>query len=793
MQIKKKNLIPIIDSRNVINPKKSIFYAIKGPQNDGHNYIEELYSFGVRHFVIDNNTYNYQKFDDATFKLVPSTIKELQLQAKNYRKKFNFPVIGITGSNGKTIVKEWLSQLLSSKYIVAKSPRSFNSQVGVPLSIFEVKKYHNLGVFEAGISKPLEMENLASIIQPSIGILTNIGTAHDEGFINKNQKIEEKTKLFKHCNTIIYRADDNDVNRKLELLKVNKLSWSLNKNIAEVTFSKKENQIIITSKKYNLNAFSIPFEFNDIASLENICHCICCLLLLQYNINEISSLIAKVNPVSMRMEVKKGIKNCLIIDDSYNNDLLGFKTALDIFNQNKQLKRRTVILSDIYQTGINEKELYTQVNSFLEAFKVSKLIGVGEKISQNKEVFTPEKQFYKTTEELLNNSLHFENEIILIKGARTFKFEKISHILTEKQHKAYLDINLTALINNLNFYKSKLLPKTKIMVMVKAFAYGSGSEEIANILQYNRVDYLAVAYADEGVKLRKKGIVIPIMVINPDKSDFFNLVKYKLEPEIYSLKLLHEWINFNSPSKKPVIHIKLDTGMHRLGFDKIEIKETVQLIVKHKLKIASIFSHLATADQNANKKFSQKQITLFKSITTYFEEKTKQKPIKHILNSSGIINHNNAQFDMVRLGIGLYGIDPTLQNKLENVSSFYGQISQIKKVKKGDSIGYGRSIILSEDKKIATINVGYADGISRHFSNGKLTFHLNGKTAKSIGNICMDMFMADITGIECDEGDEVEIFGIHNNINILAKNIGTIPYEILTSISERVKRIYYKE
>lgn len=787
-----ENLIPLIDSRKLVSPSESIFFAIKGPQNDGHKYISFLYNEGVKHFVIENDLTPFSSFPKAHFYKVNSSVECLQEYTADYRENFKIPVIAITGSNGKTIVKEWLSQLLSLKYSVAKSPRSYNSQVGVPLSIFEIKPFHDIGVFEAGISLHGEMPKLERVIKPSIGIFTNIGSAHDQGFESRTQKIDEKLTLFNNCEILIFRNDDKLISDRINFKRLNTLSWSLNDNKADINFKVIKNEINIESKKYQILKQNLVLPPSASRSIENICHCIATLIYLDFSFDEIKESLNKITPVSMRMEVKQGINNCVIIDDTYNNDLYGLKTALELFEQNNQQQLRTVILSDLFQSGLSDDELYQEVNTLLNAFKINKLIAVGEHISNYG--FDPNTEKFKSTEEFLNNIPDFKSEVILVKGARKFHFEKIVKSLTEKQHRAYLDINLNALVANLNFYREQLDPSTKIMVMVKAFAYGSGSNEVANLLQYNRIDYLAVAYADEGVELRKNGITIPIMVMNPNKEDFGNLLKYDLEPEIYSLNLLDNWTAFiQNKDGIPNLHLKLDTGMHRLGFELSDVEKLIEKINYHNLNISSIFSHLASADDNTENDFTNKQIDIFEKIASEISTGINQHPLYHILNSSGILAHPEAQFNMVRLGIGLYGYDPTNKKKLQVVASLYAQISQIKTVSQGDTIGYSRSFKANRDMQIGTINIGYADGISRQLSNGKGKVWINGQTAPIVGNVCMDMIMVDLTGIDCEVGDQVEIFGSHIPLTEIADSLNTISYEILTSISERVKRIYFRE
>lgn len=785
------NLIPLIDSRKLIHPNRSIFYAISGAQNNGHHYIQELYQKGVRHFVIEDPHFSTDTIPEARITIVESTINALQKAATTYRNRFNIPIIGITGSNGKTIVKEWLSELLHEKYVVAKSPRSYNSQVGVPLSVFGLQPFHTIGIFEAGISQAHEMEKLQPIINPSIGILTNIGTAHDEGFEHNAEKIREKLILFKHAKHLIYRNENEFINTEVKALNIPLISWSLT-GAANIEFTLNNHQLMINSRLFDCKDETITIPFTDNASVENICHCIAAMLHLQFSVSEINRKIAHLRPVSMRMEVKKAINNCRVIDDSYNNDLAGLQTALELFEASNPTLKRTVILSDVLQSGIPDDKLYQQVNDLLVARNVTRLIGVGKRISKFESTFKINNTFYASTEEMLKGGEKFDSEIILVKGARNFTFEKIVRSLLEKQHRATLEINLDALTQNLNFYRSRLKESTKIMVMVKAFAYGSGGEAVANMLQFSRIDYLAVAYADEGVELRKHGIRLPIMVMNPTPSDFENLVKYNLEPEIYSVTLLQQWISQrNNDNIK--IHLKLDTGMHRLGVEEKDLNEVLALIQKHQVKVASVFSHLAHADHNDGKEFTARQLQSFQRMIENTETHIHPKPLFHLLNSSGILNYPEAQYDMVRLGIGLYGFDPTYSQELATVTRFIGRVSQVKEVQKGDFVGYGNAAKAVENMTIATINVGYADGFSRQFSHGIGKVWINNTLAPVFGNVCMDMIMVNVSGIACLEGDEVEIFGPNISIIKLADELDTIPYEILTSVSQRVKRIYFHE
>ena len=787
-----EKLLPIIDSRKVIYPSKSIFFAITGERHNGHDYIDDLYKKGVRNFVIEDDTFDTSLYD-ARFILSTSTIHELQKYARQKRLQFQLPTIGITGSNGKTIVKEWLSELLFEDEIVVKSPRSYNSQVGVPLSVWQIESYHTLGIFEAGISQKGEMEKLEAVIEPTIGIFTNIGSAHDDGFDSLEQKIVEKLKLFKNTEKVIYHKEDDLLNEVIVEKELNTLSWSFYTE-ADVNFKYTHYELILNSEKMGVQDEKLKIRFSDKAYIENLCHCIVFLLFKRYSLKEIQKKIYDLNVIPMRLEVKKGINNCQLIDDTYNNDLGGLQTALDFLNQQSQKTKKTVILSDILQTGLTNKQLCNEVSRLIDANNIERFVGIGE-ISNYKYLFNCECSFYLSTEDFLSSDEVFANESILIKGARSFCFEKIVKKMSAQQHSTVLEINLNALEYNYNYYKSLLLPTTKVMVMVKAHAYGSGSDEIAKILQYNGVNYLAVAYADEGVELRKKGVTVPIMVMNSTERDFPNLLKFKLEPEIYSFKLMYEWISFiDGLDNTSKIHLKIDTGMHRLGFEKEDVSELAKLIRKYAISIASVFTHLAGADDKAHNDFTEKQIDEYKEVCGLLEEDTGQVFIKHALNSSGIISFPNHQMDMVRLGIGLYGFDPAKHdNNIQTVSSLYSTISQIKNINKGDTIGYGRVGKAEQNLKVATINIGYADGISRQFSDGVGYLMVSGKKAPVIGNVCMDMLMVNVTNINCKEGDRVELFGNAISIQTLAELTNTIPYEILSSVSQRVKRVYFRD
>ena len=796
-----------IDSRRLIMPEGSLFFALTSKRNDGHKYIEELYEKGVRNFVVETEPTNLLLLYNANIILVKNTLFALQALAAAHRKQFNIPVIGITGSNGKTMVKEWLYQLLNESKNIVRSPKSFNSQIGVPLSVWQMREDHDLAIFEAGISEPDEMDHLQPIIQPTIGIFTNIGHAHDENFINRIQKAGEKFKLFTKVKTLVYSIDQKELQEgiiKTGLLKnIETFTWS-RKVAADLQIHSVEPDGHFTQLNgiYKGTEISIEIPFTDEASIENAIHCWATMLLMEYNNTLIAKRMRMLQPLAMRLEMKAGINNCTLINDSYSNDIDSLSIALDFLNQQKQHRKKTVILSDILQSGRSENHLYSEVSELLNQKKIDRLIGIGKGISRQASLFKVEKEFFITTEEFLDSySLNaFANESILLKGARMYGFERITESLQQKTHETVLEIDLSALVHNLNYYRSKLDPGTKVMAMVKAFSYGSGSFEIANILQFHQVDYLTVAYADEGIELRKAGIKLPIMVMNPDEESFDAIIKYQLEPEIYSfrvLKMLEASLLKLSVNSPPVgIHIKIDTGMHRLGFDPVEVDELInQIKDRPHIIVKSVFSHLAASDSPANDDFTRHQISLFKMISERISFEFEYPILRHIANTAAITRFPEARFDMVRLGIGLYGIAPMPeeQGNLENVSTLRSIISQIKHVQSDDTVGYNRRFKAKNETTIAIVPIGYADGLSRALSNGIGHLKVRGKFTPIVGSICMDMTMIDVTGVNAHEGDEVIVFGKDLPITRLADEMGSIPYEILTGISQRVKRVYFQE
>ena len=795
----------LTDSRSLSFPEETLFFALKTKQNDGHKYVTELYQKGVRNFVISQQLPIFGTLPEANLLLVNDTLSALQQLAAAHRKHFSIPVIGITGSNGKTIVKEWLYQLLNEDKRIVRSPRSYNSQTGVPLSVWRLDEQAELAIFEAGISLPEEMERLEKIILPHVGILTNIGSAHQEGFQSIEQKCLEKLKLFAHSETIIYEEDDKVVQHCIlnTVAGENFLSWSKKNQDAPLYISKVRKGEQSTFIQYNYlqiidGDFEIPFT--EDANIENAIHCLAVMLYLQISPDKIRERMKKLHSVAMRLEVKEGTQNCLIIDDTYNLDFNSLELALDF--QMRRAKgsdlKRTLILSDLQQTGKSNRTLYKEVAALLEHKGVDKLIGIGKNICDQASLFPMSKGFYETTEEFLQSTIisTFDKELILVKGAREFHFEKISDRLQLKVHETILEVNLDAIVHNFNFYRNRLKPTTKMVCMVKAFGYGAGSYELAKTLQEHHCDYLAVAVADEGAELRKAGIYMPLMVMNPEMSSFNVLFDNDLEPEVYSFKLLNALIRaaeMQGISNYPV-HIKIDSGMHRLGFLPEEMDALTELLTAQTaLKVRSVFSHLAGSDSEAHNDYTLRQIERFTDCATRIEEAVGYKVLHHILNTAGIFRFPEHQKDMVRLGIGLYGVSSCGEEGLRNVSTLKSTILQIKNIKAGETIGYGRKWTLTRDSRIGTIPIGYADGLDRHLSNGVGEVVVNGKRAKIVGNICMDITMIDLTDVEAQEGDTAIIFGEELTVSEMADKLGTIPYEIITSVASRVKRIYYRE
>jgi len=809
----------LIDSRKLIFPENTLFFALSGPRRNGNLFIGELYAKGLRNFVVNEEVKqeNIIAYPAANFIVVKDVLQALHLLVAYHRKQFLLPVIGITGSNGKTIVKEWLYQLLNTSYNIVRSPKSYNSQIGVPLSVWQINQQHTLGIFEAGISQPNEMQQLEKMIAPSIGIFTNIGDAHSEGFLNIRQKINEKLQLFVDSNVLIYGADNPELHQAVITFasRVNEknnpqlFTWG-GKESNNLQINSIEKNTIFTSitasilSEDSIGRISktITIPFTDDAAIENAINCWCVLLYLKIPGEIIALNMRHLRTVEMRLELKKGINNCSIINDSYSADINSLHIALDFLAQQQQHPNRTLILSDILQSEINSHDLYLAVANILQQKQVNRFIGIGANITGEQTVFKsiPNSRFFQSVADFKANfhAQHFANETILLKGARVFEFEQISQLLEEKSHQTLLEINLGAITHNLKKYQQLLQPAVKLMAMVKAFSYGSGSFEIANLLQFHKVDYVAVAFADEGVELRKAGISLPIMVMSPEEGNFENIVQYNLEPELFSFQSLQSFIQYIASAgiEYYPVHIKIDTGMHRLGFEPIDMEQLTSLLhTTTKVKIQSVLSHLAASDTAALDNFTNQQADKFIDCCSQLQQAVSYSFIRHLSNTSAIMRHGHLQFEMVRLGIGLYGIDSNaaMQLQLKNVTTLKTTVAQVRKVKQGDTIGYGRAGVVTEDSLIATVRIGYADGYPRLLGNGIGKMLVNGNLAPVIGNICMDMTMLNVTGLAVAEGDEVIVFGEHLPVSNLAIWANTITYEILTGISQRVKRVYFDE
>lgn len=794
-----------IDSRTIFDPESTVFFALKSDRNDGHRFIPDLVQKGVAAFVVSDYTEEFNRFSDCSFIVVPYTLKALQELTVWHRSQFDIPVVGITGSNGKTIVKEWLFELLRGKAVI-RSPKSYNSQVGVPLSVWNLSADYELAIFEAGISKPGEMQNLYEIIRPTIGILTNIGEAHQENFASKEEKLREKLKLFASCHSLIYCIDHPLIHaelvRKAILPDAKCWGWSFYDEKAEIYFRKTETDSgVIINTEFKGNHYQINVPFRDEANLENAGHCLAFMLTQGYMNMTIARLFGELQPVAMRLEMKEGVNNCLLINDYYNSDINSLQIALTFLSNHssRPYLKKTVILSDIQQAGIPDEQLYAEVARLVRLNKTDRLIGIGRKIKKHADLFDTAAEFYETTELFLENfrATDYRQECILLKGARDFRFELISSALQKKYHQTILEIDLNAMVGNLNVFRSAIKSETKVMVMVKAFSYGSGMAEIARILQFHKVDYLAVAVADEGIELRQAGIDLPIVVMNPEEHSFENMIEFRLEPNIYSEEIFDSFrkvLQQHAVVRYPV-HLKLDTGMHRLGFDSnAKVKLLAEkLSSQEEIVVRSVFSHLAGADEAIHDDFTIQQVEQFRQLSAIITEKLPYKVLRHILNSAGIERFPQYQFEMVRLGIGLYGVSACGNEQIKSISRLKTCISQIRRVPAGQTIGYSRKGVVAGDAEIAVLPIGYADGYDRRLSNGVGKVYVKGQIVPVIGNVCMDMCMIDVSGVNAAVGDEVELMGENILVSQIAHSIGTIPYEILTGISQRVKRVYLQE
>ena len=806
----------LTDSRHTGDLSRSLFFAIPTKRNTGCRYVFDLYQRGVRNFVVpatdvpDEFLQQFQLCTTANFWQVKDVVRALQHVAAYHRRQYDIPVVGITGSNGKTIVKDWIVQMVGESRRLVFSPRSYNSQIGVPLSVWQMNAEHQLAVFEAGISQAGEMDYLREVIQPSIGIFTNIGQAHDENFLTRSQKIAEKLQLFLHCQVLIYCTDHKAVHSAIvsqeAFRQVRRFTWGRGEenDIQLLDTQVRENDTVL-SVSYLQKTYTFVIPFVDRASAENAMHCIALLFYLGFDADFIAQGCTHLAPVAMRLEMKEALNDSLLVNDSYSLDINSLTIALDYVLHERQHHNKTLIMSDILQAGISDDELYTQVAGLILQHGITRFIGIGSALQRHAALFSSVNAiFYPSTEEFLHQFDFdtFSHETILLKGARLFHFEDIAKLLQRRSHQTVMEVNLNNLISNLNYYRSLIRPTTKLMAMVKAASYGAGKVEVANALQFNHVDYLTVAYSDEGVDLRRNGITLPIMVMNPEEESFDDIIRYRLEPDIYSFRIFESFSaavrSMGQEGQKVPVHVEFDTGMHRLGFSGDDIPMLVERFSSPDcvLTVRSIFSHFACADDPSEDAFTHLQIDRFTSWSAQLKSSLGDEGIlRHILNSSGIARFPEAQLDMVRLGIGLYGIapEPEVQQQLKPVSQLKTKISQIKEIPAGDSVGYNRRWIAKRPSRIAIISIGYADGLNRHlgYENGRVV--VNGCQVPIIGSICMDMCFLDVTDVPCAEGDDVIIFGDSDLLQQISRAAGTIPYEILTSVSPRVKRVYYEE
>ena len=797
----------LTDSRSLCLSEGTLFFALKSERNDGHKYIADLYRRGVRNFVVMDLPHDREvAYPDANFLKVADTLVALQRLAERHRDAFDIPIVGITGSNGKTVVKEWLYQLLSPLKRVTRSPRSYNSQVGVPLSVWLLDEMTEVGLFEAGISEPGEMRALRHIIQPTMAVITSVGTAHQENFSSVEDKVREKLQLMHDARQVVYCADDELLDRMVkDTCRLSKpLAWTMTGRDAYLKVERVEKTGQCTIVHYSCEgknaAFTLPFI--DDASLHNAVTCATVARLLGLDDAQIAQGMGNLEPVAMRMEVKEGQHGCTLINDSYNSDINSLDIALDFMNRRPDHKgrRRTLIISDILQSGMTADELYGRVATLVRLRGVDKLVGIGPQISACRSCFdVEEKAFFDDVTQFLGSEVfkNLHDEVILLKGARNFGFERITDRLVQKVHETTLEVNLNAVVANLNHFRSFLKPTTKLTCMVKANAYGAGAVEIAKTLQDHRVDYLAVAVADEGATLRNNGITGNIMVMNPEMSAFHTLFDFDLEPEVYSFRLLDALIA--AARKEGItnypVHIKLDTGMHRLGFNpEKDIDRLIdRLTHQNELLPRSVFSHFVGSDSDDFDRFSLGQFERFDTASRKLQAAFPHTILRHINNSAGIEHFPERQLDMCRLGLGLYGVDSRDNSIINNVCSLRTTILQLRHVPKEETVGYSRKGHLERDSVIAAIPIGYADGLDRHLGRGRGYCLVNGKKAPYVGNICMDVAMIDVTGIDCQEGDRVEIFGDNLPVTVLSDLLDTIPYEVLTAVSERVKRVYFQD
>ncbi len=788
------------DSRQLSTIQGTLFFAIRGQNHDGHAFVDELYNKGLRLFVVEQDP--EIAYADALYLKVDNSLKALQALGKRIRLDSKAQFFAVTGSNGKTITKEWLWRLMDGPQKVFRNPKSYNSQIGVPLSLWEMEDNTEVAILEAGLSMPGEMQALQKILGPKAGIFTNIGSAHGENFSNITEKVKEKLSLFTDSEYFVFPYDDKDLKQVLykqdDLFQLKFKPWSFEAvpGCAQMEILQRKSDYCRFKFHWDDQSALFEIPFGDAASLENVGNALYLALIEGWPVAHLQDRLLQLAPVQMRLQMKRGREQSLLIDDSYNSDLESLRLALHFLDEHGRDRKKILVLSDLLQSSFKGSALYKQVLDIIQRFKLEHIYAIGPRLKQYGLGDLPVSYFDST--EAFIQELHridWRDRAILLKGSRPFRFERIDHRLSLKHHETVLEVHLDRLVHNLNYYRGRLMPEQKLMVMVKAFAYGSGSEEVARVLQFHGVDYLAVAYADEGVALRKAGVYMPIMVLNTESEALYEMMEYDLEPEVYSLHRLQEVAEIAQQSNKDLkIHLKLETGMNRLGFTEADLEELAQLLISNpKLRVQSCFSHLAASDDPGEADFTRAQISRFRKMSDFIEEGLDYSFMRHIANTGAIENYPEAYFDMVRLGIGLYGVaaHPEEQEKLRAVSELKATVSQVKKVAKAESVGYGRTWYAEKDTRIAVVSIGYADGFPRSLSNGRGQVKIGSDLFPVVGRVCMDMIMVEIADAEVNEGDEALIFGADLPIQKMAEAIGTIPYEVLTGISSRVKRIYY--
>lgn len=783
------------DTRRLSDPSHCLFVALRGPNHDGHTYLADAARAGVPLALVADDDQTAQP-KGMTFLRVADPLAALQSLTGQHRDQFDIPVVGITGSNGKTIVKEWLAGLLSPDRSVVRSPKSYNSQVGVPLSLWQIADHHQVALIEAGISEPGEMAKLAEIIQPTVGVFTTLGPAHQENFKSLEHKLAEKLNLFSGVQTLVYRRDREAIHQGIatHLPGVKTLSWGQHSE-SDIYVAGVDSLWSISEAGEKTK---IELPFSDSASVENALHAAVAARVLGLSWSVIAERLRGLRPISMRLQLKTGRRSLQLVDDSYNNDLVGLTLALDFLATQTARKERVVILSDLLQDGRPAAELYPEVGAQLVAHGVTQVLTIGPETGKAAQAWGLPVQCFETTEDLLTSGAVAElrEAAVLVKGARRFRLERVVEALEAQRHLTVLELNLDAFANNLSHYRRLVGPKVQILAMVKAFAYGSGAQEVAHLLQFARADWLGVAYLDEGIALREAGIQLPIMVLNPDPERLAECIHYRLEPTIFSERLLTAWLRCAPKGERPPLHLEFDTGMSRLGFSPEAAGR-----VAHQLKdtapheVRGVFSHLAVSGDPKQDDFTRGQIKAFGQIADLLEAELSHPLLKHLANSSGITRFPQAHFDMVRLGIGLYGIgtDASEHAQLERAGLLRTTLSQLRDLKPGDTVSYDRTFTAVKPMRIATLPIGYGDGYSRRFSNGVGEVIVAGRACPVVGRVCMDMCMVDVTGLEVQEGDSAIVLGPGMDWAEAARRIGTISYELLTSLGPRLPRVYYRE